>query len=311
MNIKKIYNCQKENLHRSIWNFMHNKKRVRFFSLMFPKLYISYFYRNWIGLFPNFSNPRNINEYLIANSLKIKDNQLVADCADKVKVREIIKEYGYDDILNNIIGIYESFEEIDFNALPEKFVLKINNASGRNYICKDKNKINIEALREEVSKWIIDTNFGIESCEWHYRLIKPLILIENYLDSIDSISVIDYKFNCSRGKVFSCFVGYDRDPLDTHGKVQFDDYDNDWNRTNRIKIEYHPNQRFIRKPVNHKRMLEIAAKLSEQFDFVRVDFYEVDNKIIFGEMTFTPNSNVMVFYNEKALVEMLDFCNNK
>lgn len=311
MNFIKVYNCQKERFHRTVWNFIHNKKRFRFFSLVFSRLYISYFYRNWIGKFPRYVCPRNINEYLIANSLKIKDNQLVADCADKVKVRNYIIENGYEDILNDVIGIYNSFDDIDFQSLPNKFVLKMNNSSGRNFLCKDKNSINIEELRKQVYSWLNDSDFGIESCEWHYRKIKPLILIEKYLDSFDSISIIDYKFNCSRGKVFSCFVGYDRDPSDPHGIVQFDDYDNDWNLTNRIKKEHHPNQRLIKRPINHKKMIEIASNLSMKFDFVRIDFYEIDDKIIFGEMTFTPNSNVMSFYNDDALVEMLDFVKNK
>lgn len=304
--IRRTITCQVNRFHRWLFCYMRNEKRVSFFSNNFPRLYISYYYRNWVGYFPNYKNPRDFNEKLILLSLKNRKNPLLALCADKYAVREYVTEKVGDDILNTIYGVYDSENEIPFDSLPNQFVIKITNASGYNIICEDKFKLDIDETKQKLNQWLKDSqDFGLTSCEWQYANIKPRILVEKYLSSLGESSIIDYKFNCIRGNVHSCFVAYDRSKTDSHGSVSYDHYDKNWNLIeNAIKPKWHINRKIISKPVSYDKMLHIASKLSEDFDYVRVDLYEIDGNILFGELTFSPNGYVQDYYEQFMLDEL-------
>ena len=181
----------------------------------------------------------------------------------------------------------------------------MNNASGRNRIFTNGLPDSDGNVLAEFNGWLRDREFGLTTGEWQYSLIEPRILIEKYLENLGETMLIDYKFNCIYGEPFSCFVGYNRNPDDPHGKVCFDDYDMDWNRTERIKPDWHENRRLIPKPQCWDEMVKMAKVLSGDFEYVRVDMYEVEGKIIFGELTFTPQGCVQEFYTDEALKEML------
>jgi hypothetical protein len=270
------------------------------------------FYTNWTGKRLNLRHPEDINHQLMRLSLEAyKDpvqHQLRVQCADKYLVREYIKSKGLEDILIPSYGVFDSFDEIDFDKLPNQFVIQTNFGCGHIWICKDKKKelADIEKWHKQFDEWMAMKDFGWPTGEWQYNEIPHKLVIAKYLDSLGAISVNDYKFHCFNGQVYGCFAAYDRVPGGEHG-VQFDHYDLDWNLTDGILQSYHLKRREIQKPKCYDRMLEVSRILSKDFPYVRVDLYEAEGKVLFGELTFTPQGNVMSYYTDESLKQMLHF----
>lgn len=283
-----------------------------FISKHHLKAYLSIFYFSWTGRKVNWDDPEDFNQWLLKTSLnnsRGSDRFKIAECVDKYGVRGYVEACGYADTLNGLIGVYSDVDDIDFDALPDKFVMKMNNASGRNLICHDKSSVDWPAEKAKFRYWLKDREFGLLTGEWQYSLIEPKIVVEKYLSALGEASLTDYKFNCIGGKVYSCFVGYNRNPDDPHREVCFDDYDLNWERTESIKPEWHKNRRLIPKPVNYDMMVKMAEEMCSGFDYCRFDVYEVDGKVYFGEMTFTPQGCILEFYTDKFLSEALSFAN--
>lgn len=255
----------------------------------------------------DYRHPKDISEKLMWLT-RYDQDPLKTRCADKYLVRDYVKQKGFEDILIPLIGVWDHAADIDFSSLPDKFVLKCNHASGWNIICTDKAELDIEDARAKLDRWL-GMRFGADLQEIHYLKIQPRIVGEEFMPMLGN-DVIDYKFHCSKGKVHSCFVAYDRDPVDPH-QVCYDHYDIDWNRTDDIKEEFHKNRRMLPKPLNYEQMLEIASKLSEDFNYVRVDLYNCDGRIFFGELTFTPYSGIQTFYRQSMLDELGRFVSLK
>ena len=303
--IRRVSRNKMNRFHRWFYLFMHDSKRVKFFSNHFPRLYLSYYYHNWVGFFPDYKHPRDFCERLLLYGLKNKNNPLFRQCADKATVREYVAAKGYADILNDVYGVYDTIDEIPFDTLPNQFVLKITNASGYNIICTDKTKLDIEKTKELLKQWLVESDgFGFESGEWQYAYTRPRILAEKYLSNLGESSLVDYKFNCFRGNVYSCLMAYNRSTDDPHGDVCFDLYDKDFNLTEAVKPIWHKKRKTYPKPKTYEQMLEIASKLSEDFDYVRVDLYEIEDSVLFGELTFAPNGYVPDYYEQWMLNEL-------
>lgn len=303
--IKRVYRCKMNHFHKWLSAYMRDEKRVKFFSNHFPRLYLSYYYRNWVGFFPNYKHPRDFCEKLLLYGLKNKNNVLFRQCADKASVRDYVIAKGYTEILNEVYGVYDMVEEIPFDTLPNQFVLKITNASGYNIICTDKKKLDIKKTKEQLKQWLVESDgFGFESGEWQYAYTKPRILAEKYLSNLGESSLVDYKFNCFRGNVYSCLIAYNRSTDDPHGDVCLDLYDKDFNLTEAVKPIWHKKRKTYPKPKTYTQMLEIASKLSEDFDYVRVDLYEIEDSVLFGELTFAPNGYVPDYYEQWMLDEL-------
>ena len=284
---------------------LRNKKISYYLSKHFLKTYLALFYENWTGKILNYKKPYDLNQKLMKlswqNSVDPKMKILIPQCVDKFEVREYIKSKGYGETLNELYGVYEDVNDIDFDSLPEQFVMKITNASARNFICIDKSKCNFEEIKKQFSEWIQDVDFGWQSGEWQYSLIKPRIVIEKYLKDLGSSSLIDYKASVYNGKVEDFLVCYNRD-----SELTKDCYDIDWNRTNYIKDKWHTNRKDIPKPTQLDQMIKMAEECSKDFKYCRFDMYEIDGKIIFGEMTFTPNGNVLSSFTDDYLHNMKD-----
>ena len=296
-----------------IW-MMHNETIAHFLSKHCLKTYLAMFYENWTGKRLNFRHPEDINHQLMRLSLEAyKDpiqHKLRVQCADKYLVREYVKSKGLEDILIPSYGVYDSFDEIDFEKLPNQFVIQTNFGCGHIWICKDKKKelADIEKWRKQFNEWMAIKDLGWTTGEWQYAEIPHKLVITKYLDSLGEISVNDYKFHCMHGQVYGCFVAYDRIPNKDHA-VQFDHYDLDWKLTDGILPSYHPKRREIQKPKHYQRMLDISQILSKDFPYCRVDLYEADDKVYFGELTFTPQGNVLSYYTDETVVDMLKFYN--
>lgn len=291
---------------------LHNKTVAHFFSHHCLRLYLALYYEEWVGMRMNYDQPEDLNQALIKlswqNSNNPKMRELIPLCVDKYAVREYIKSKGYGDTLNELYGVYDSVDDIDFKALPNQFAMKMNNASGRNYICLDKSKCKWEDVKEKFVKWLQDKDFAWQTGEWQYRYIKPQIVIEKYLEDLGSGSLIDYKAQVFNGKVLDFFVCYNRDN-EIHedgksGSVCYDCYDAQWNRTEDISMEWHKERQMIPVPKSLKRMIQMAEDCCKDFPYCRFDMYEINGKIVFGEMTFTPHGNVMNYYTDEYLIKM-------
>lgn len=212
------------------------------------------------------------------------DNPIRTELSDKVAVREWIKNTIGEEYLIPVIGVYQSSDEIDWNSLPQKFVIKLNHGSGWNIIVSNKKKLNIKKTKKQIDKWMkLDYAFW-NAFEIHYSPIKPKIIIENYV--VDSKGKLnDYKFLCFDGEVKYCWVDFDRD---TNHKRNV--YDKEWNLQPWNQRNYGNYTGAVHCPANYSDMWDIAEKLCKGFRHVRVDLYNVDGKIYFGEMTFTNGS---------------------
>ena len=241
-------------------------------------------------------NPTTIDEkmhFMIVNEFGEKEAQLT----DKVQMRKYVIEKGLKDILIPEYGIYDDVKEIDYNNLPNKFVLKPNNSSGKIIICLDKNKLNKKDTNKKMKKWLKE-NWAIMHLEYQYKDIEPKIICEKYIGEEDGTLPIDYKFLCFNGLPKCIMVCSEREK-----KVKYDYYDLNWNYLDYSKEEYKSNKRY-KKPEKLNEMIEISRKLSEGIKMVRVDLYDINGKIYFGELTVSPVAGSFYFNNDKSKIEL-------
>lgn len=232
----------------------------------------------------NLNDPRTLNEKI--NWLKFRsDTSLWTELADKYKVREYIKNKGFEDILVKLYGKWERVEDIDFEQLPDSFVLKSNNGCGTVLLVEDKSKLDLKATRKLLKKWLRQ-KYGYTTAEPHYTTIKPCIIAEEYLKWEDfsfSSSLIDYKFHFIHGEPCYIQVMFDRHPGHIY---HFNIYDINWKKytgsSEKLKSGVE-----IPCPESFSRMLEVGKILSKGFPQIRIDLYEIKGKIYFGELTFT------------------------
>lgn len=259
------------------------KKMWKIKDKMTDKNYITIDYVKRFKKFPNIKAPKTLSEKIhaikISNWLEDK-----GEYVDKYRVREYIENKIGNEYLIRLHGVYKNINEINFDNLPKSFVLKLNNGSGYNLIVKDKDKIDIEETKALLTSWL-DSNFYKKTREKQYKNVNQLIICEEYLED-DSGELRDYKFFCFNGE--AKFVQVDTGRFSSH--IQ-NFYDKEWNKLDFTYV-CEKNKIIDKKPKLYEEMISMAEKLSKEFPFVRVDFYYVNNKIYFGELTFTPNNGM-------------------
>ena len=201
--------------------------------------------------------------------------------ADKYLVRDWIKEKIGEEYLVPLLGVWDSFDEIDFDKLPNRFVLKCNHGSGMNILVRDKASFDHTEARKKIESWM-QMNFACNSMEMQYRDIPHKIIAEEYL----SDSIKDYRFYCFSGTPCQVWVDLYSGTPDHVRSI----YDMEWNKLDLRCTWPDGGEILAEKPRNFEKMKELAAVLSKKFSFVRVDLFEVDSRIYMGEMTFTPMS---------------------
>ena len=241
----------------------------------------------------NLKAPMTYNEKL--NWLKIHDhNPLYTQLVDKYAVKNYVaKAIGQQHIIKTL-GVWDNFDDINFNTLPNSFVLKTTHGGGNTgvVICKDKTSFDFQKAREILNK-SLRTNIYSTSREWPYKNVHRRILAEEFLDNKGE-DLPDYKFFCFNGEVKALFIGTERGS----GDVKFDFYDADFNHLDLVQA--HPmSMRNIRKPITFEKMKEIASQLSKGFPHVRIDLYEYKGNVYFGEFTFYHHGGVVPFHPEK------------
>lgn len=268
-----------------------NRMTVRVLGVKRTKIFLTKIYqKRTIDL----ENPRKLNEKLLASYYN-SDQKQMAKLADKYEVRDYIREKELGEILVPVYGLYNSFDEINFGDFPERFVLKATHGCDMNYICLNRSKMDLNKLQKRVNFWL-KTNIAYMSLELHYKEIRPRILCEQYLDAHGQIT--DYKFHCHNGQILFILTCTDRS-----GENFRNIYMPDWTHRPDAIINAKCNPEGVKKPEKLAMMLEIAEKLSDGFPFVRVDLYEVDGRVYFGELTFTPATGVMNHFTDDFLLE--------
>lgn len=258
------------------------KRDYAYYSQLPPEKYaeeLKLWYKGATGEELDLENPRTFNEKI--QWMKLYDSTPIKTrLADKYLVRDWVKEKIGAEYLIPLLGVWDSFDEIDFDKLPNQFALKANHGSGWNIIVKDKAQFNKAEAKEMFDKWM-RTNFAFcAGFELHYMNIPPKIIAEQYMENIDQL--YDYKVMCFDGK--AAFIWLDTDRYTDHHRTGFD---LKWNKLP-VTLGPHETIEAFPKPKNLEKMISLAEELSKGFAHVRVDFYEVDNKLYFGEMTFTP-----------------------
>lgn len=268
------------------------------------KAYISYQYKyithhklDWKGLSRYTEKLQYLRLYVYPK------DKLVSKCAGRVGVREYVKEMGYEELLIKTYGVYDKFEDIDFDKLPNSFAMKCSHGCAMNYICYDKSKINYEELKKKFNKWL-KTNYGKKTVELHYAPIKPQIIVEELMLENGKLPT-EYKIHVFNGVAKNLYVVTSRGV-----DIRYNNYYIDWtpfdgSQFNGWKKTDYP----LKKPSNFDEMVVVAEKLASKFPFVRVDLYNINGKIYFSEMTFTPAKGTLILDDDKCDFEMGEWLN--
>ena len=237
------------------------------------------------GLNINLDNPKTIQDKLCW--LNIYDtNPLKVKCADKIKIHDYCKDVLGEDICVPIIKVYNNVSEINWDELPNQFVMKCNHGSGMNIICTDKSKLNKVDAINKLNRWMKDDFAFRNGFEAHYHDIEHKIFVETILGNGD---IMDYKFWCFNGepKLWTINNG------NGHGDIMY--YHMDGSKCNLYCVK---DNESYQKPRNFQEMVNYANLLSNRFKFVRVDFYELNDRVFVGELTFTPGAMAFKYKND-------------
>lgn len=263
------------------------------------KMFLKKQFKEKMGYNLNLKNPKTFNEKI--NWLKIYNRKpMYTILADKYAVRDYITEKIGKEYLIPLIGVWNSVDEIDFASLPNQFVLKCNHDSESVVICKDKNSFDVNSTKDKLSKCLKRDSYK-PGREWSYKNIKRKIIAEKYMEDFSTKELRDYKFYCFDGYVHALLVATDRQSSDN--ELHFDYFDNNYNHLNLVN-HWHPNAPIApEKPKNYDTMIKLAQILSKGIPHVRIDFYEANNKVYFGEFTFYDNGGYLQIHPDNWELE--------
>ena len=249
-------------------------------------------YKRIMGRALNLDDPQRFTEKI--QWMKLYDSTPEKTrLADKYLVREWVSEKIGEEYLVPLLGVWDSFDEIDFDSLPDEFVLKCNHGSGVNLVVEEKSKLDRGKAKARFDQWMKKDHAFINGLELHYSPIPRKIIAEKYIEEMSG-PLYDYKIHCFEGNpTFIQCIG-DRDLV--HHTAYQNNYDLQWDELDWMfetfpRFPYQPG-----KPSRLKEMIEISGVLSEGFHYVRVDLYEISGKVLFGEMTFTPASGYYPYF---------------
>lgn len=254
-------------------------------SCLSPALNVRATYLRKFGRLPELKNPETLNEKLLQRKLtRYGADPLVRQCADKLRAREYVMSRGLGETLVPLLGVYDRAEDIDWAALPQRFVLKWNFGSGYNLVCTDKAALDLPAATRQLKKWG-RAPFWAYYAELQYRGVHRQLLAEAFIGAADGTPPEDYKFYCFHGRAECVLLCRNRGA----GRPQFLFFDRDFRllRLNRDSAGM-PEGFALPVPAGFATALRAAEALSAPFDFVRADLYLVRGRVYFGELTFTP-----------------------
>lgn len=270
---------------------LSNKNKLNW---MPDKLYLSIIWRLYFHKWLNWRNPQSFNEKI--QWLKVYDhNPMYTMLTDKYAVRQyIIDTIGEQYLIPLAGGPWRSFEEIDFNSLPEQFVLKCTHDSGGLIVCPDKSKLDMNVAKKKLD-WCLKRNYYWSGREWPYKDIPPRIIAEQYMQDASSPDLKDYKF-LMYGSEYRCSFVCSNRFAGSELNVTF--FDPDWNRLP-FERKYHADPQELPRPENYEEMIRLSKRLSQGIPFARIDLYEINHKVYFGEITLYPGSGIEEFRPEE------------
>ena len=284
--------------YRKLLNYIKNPLLIIIFlnnrglHIINDKLYLKILFKIHFNKKLDLKNPKTFNEKL--QWLKLYDrNKIYTSMVDKYEVKKIVSDIIGEEYIIPTIDVYDKFDDIKFNALPNQFVIKCTHDSGGLVIVKNKLKLDIEFAKRKITK-NLNYNYYYFGREWPYKNVKPRIIVEKYMNDGKNNELVDYKLMCFNGKVKCIFTCTDR--YSEGLNVTF--FDTNWNKMP-FERHYPASPKSIEKPQKLELMINLAEKLSGAIPFVRVDFYEINNKIYFGELTFYPGSGLEEFTPEE------------
>ena len=266
-------------------------KKLKFLP---PPVYVKVYYEYYTGKKLNLKQPVEFNEKIQWLKVYYKDPRLT-QLVDKYSVRPYVKEKVGEKYLNELLGVYQKVNEVDFDTLPGKFVIKGVHGYNFNLIVPDKSKLQRRRARWLFRKWLSRNQYYRGGLEWAYKNVPPRLIAEAYMEEIGKDVINDYKFYCFSGQ--PRFVQVDIERGSSNARVF---YDLNWRKQPFRKQK--SGQLFeceLVKPKNFEEMISVAKSLSDDFPYVRVDLYNLDGRIVFGEMTFYPADGRVDFHPDK------------
>lgn len=279
---------------------MKNKLYIFIINILPKKIGHKIIYYKYLHKKLNLNNPLSLNEkvhWLSINYYGKKEGLL----SDKQNVKEYINKLNIKDLhipkTYYLISSKKDKEEVLKNNLPNKFVIKTNHGAGDVFICNNNSKEDIEIFIDKELK-LLKKDYSKKYLEYHYSFIKPVVMIEEYLDDKKNFTPTDYKFFCFDGYVDCVMICSDRS-----NKNYRDFYDKNWNHLN-YSIKSRQSKIKIKKPKSIVKMFKIASIISKGFPLVKVDLYNINGKIYFGELTFTPAAGIADHYSEEGNIHL-------
>lgn len=261
------------------YRFIHNAS-LGLYNSMEDEKYIKRLFKAKMGYPLDLNNPKTFNEKL--QWLKLHDrNDIYTTMVDKYAAKQYVSSIIGEKYIIPTLGVWEKFEDIDFSVLPDQFVLKTTHDSGGVVICKDKSRFDFKEAQEKINS-SLKSNFYYQFREWPYKNVKPRIIAEEYMEDESTHELRDYKFFTFGGVPKALFIATERNSC---AETKFDFFDADYNH---LPITNgHPNADVMpSKPQKFEEMKMLAAKLSQNIPQLRVDFYEANGRVYFGELTF-------------------------
>ena len=277
-----------------IKKFIPQSVKSKIIRYMPDKMYLSRLYKKFFGKSLDLENPQLFNEKL--NWLKLYDRRSeYTTMVDKYAAKEYVsKKIGETHIIPTL-GVWKRFKDIDFDKLPEQFVLKCTHDSGGMVIVRDKNKMDKAQADKKLSA-CLKSNFYYPAREWPYKNVAPRIIAEKFMENEDGSGLRDYKFYCFNGEPKFLYIS---EGLENHATAKISFVNLDWTFAPYQRSDYKPFDTLPEKPKTFNEMIKYATILSEGIPFVRVDLYEINGSVYFSELTFTPCGGFMPFKDEK------------
>lgn len=264
-------------------------------TIISPELNTRMYYRTSQGKRINLKNPIQFNEKILWLKLNTyMNNDLVRQCSDKYAVRSYVERKGCGETLNPLLKVYDSADEIKLEDLPQRFALKLNYGCTYNIICTNKNQFDLGAAKTQLSKWMRSKYYLVHS-EMQYKNVERKILLEQYIENQDGAFPDDFKFYCFNGEPMYLLHCTERNV--DHASKTFCDIEG-----NIVPFRTDCSNHGFVMPPCYLEMLQVCRKLSEGFPFVRVDLYNSDGKVVFGELTFSPAGGTGKYTEEGSRV---------
>ncbi|MCM1521001.1 MAG: hypothetical protein NC098_09465 [Lachnoclostridium sp.] len=271
------------------------------YRIISPETAALWLYRIVVGRKADMANPKDLNEKILWLEFNT-DTTKWSELSDKIAVYDYVRARGLEDILLPIYGVYDTADEISFEQLPDSFVIKSNNGWAQTIIVRDKSAEDEAKIKRTTAQWL-KSGFSTSSAEPHYSRIRPKLLAQQLIPTKDGVTPVDYKFMCFGGKPEYCLVCTERNTDNFNCKLAMYSLP-DWKSHSHHIVEDERDCSDIPRPENLDEMIGVAAALSENFPFVRVDLYNNNGKIWFGEMTFTPAAARITYFDSELMLAL-------